>query len=481
VAQEYNNEIFLFGGSGPAGAGEHSNVVEAYNPATNSWRSVTTIPLSFESNLMIAVVGSKAYIFGRYDGSTISGDVISYDFSNNTWTTSGYAPIPTPKIGTYASGLPVVNGKVYLIGGATGTRQAYWETNTVDIYDPATNTWSSGVPLPTPIDDHVTLALNNDIYVISGITSHTANDDIRTNAVWKYNITVNDDFPTPDIKANGSDGPVTVSFGDPFTLTVQLDAGSMSGQNADWWGGVNIASAPPADWYHYDLASGWMSGKTTTYQGPLFNLSPYNIPGMSGLPVGTYIFYFAVDMVMNGLLDIDQIYFDSVQVNISIPTCTDADNDTYATEGDECGLVDCNDNDPNIHPNANDICGDGIDQDCNDIDLNCNNDSSILGTWYLSTVNGQPIPPGVFLRWSFTESTVTISSDLDCVEVFTYDTTGGVLSATSVISRVGSECGSDEDEAVGVLGQYIISGNTLTVFIEDPELDPPTATFVFTR
>ena len=142
---------------------------------------------------------------------------------------------------------------------------------------------------------------------------------------------------------------------------------------------------------------------------------------------------------------------------------------------------DCNDNDQDIHPNANEICGDGIDQDCNGIDLTCINDSSILGTWYLPTVNGQPLPQGIFLRWSFTESTITISSDLDCVEVFTYDATGGVMRGTSVISRIGSQCSPDEDDEDDVLGQYIISGNTLTVFLEDPELDPPTATFVFTR
>jgi hypothetical protein len=91
--------------------------------------------------------------------------------------------------------------------------------------------------------------------------------------------------PVPDIKANGSDGPVTVSSGDPFTLSVQLNTGSMSGENADWWGGVNIASTPPDDWYHYDLASGWVPGIATTHQGPLFDLNPYTVSGMSGLPV----------------------------------------------------------------------------------------------------------------------------------------------------------------------------------------------------
>ncbi|MCK4739092.1 MAG: putative metal-binding motif-containing protein [Deltaproteobacteria bacterium] len=45
-------------------------------------------------------------------------------------------------------------------------------------------------------------------------------------------------------------------------------------------------------------------------------------------------------------------------------TCTDADADSYATEGGDCGAVDCNDADDSINPGACDILADGIDQDC---------------------------------------------------------------------------------------------------------------------
>jgi hypothetical protein len=44
--------------------------------------------------------------------------------------------------------------------------------------------------------------------------------------------------------------------------------------------------------------------------------------------------------------------------------CTDVDGDGYSVEGGECGLVDCSDSDSTIYPGAEDICNDGIDQDC---------------------------------------------------------------------------------------------------------------------
>ncbi len=56
-----------------------------------------------------------------------------------------------------------------------------------------------------------------------------------------------------------------------------------------------------------------------THQGALFNLSTtevLNIP-VSGLPSGTYTFYFAVDLNMNGIIDFGELFFDSVVVNIT--------------------------------------------------------------------------------------------------------------------------------------------------------------------
>lgn len=46
-------------------------------------------------------------------------------------------------------------------------------------------------------------------------------------------------------------------------------------------------------------------------------------------------------------------------------TCTDADEDGYAIEGGACGLVDCDDNNPNVHPDTSEICDNGIDDNCN--------------------------------------------------------------------------------------------------------------------
>jgi hypothetical protein len=123
--------------------------------------------------------------------------------------------------------------------------------------------------------------------------------------------------PVPDIKANGSDGPVDVNQSSMLSVTITLDPGSRAGDDADWWIAVNA----PSGWYSYDGANWVYAGPsytdlTVTYQQPLSSYGPDEVLNTSGLPLGTLTFYFAVDMVMNGLPDMGQKYMDSVIVNI---------------------------------------------------------------------------------------------------------------------------------------------------------------------
>ena len=120
--------------------------------------------------------------------------------------------------------------------------------------------------------------------------------------------------PVPDIKVNGSDGPVTPTGN--LSVTIALNPGSSSG-GADWWLAVSTPFAPPSDWFHFDLSSGWIPGLSFTLQGPLFDLGSIEVLNIFGLPAGTYIFYFAVDTNMNGSLDLGELFFDFVVVNIT--------------------------------------------------------------------------------------------------------------------------------------------------------------------
>ena len=75
-----------------------------------------------------------------------------------------------------------------------------------------------------------------------------------------------------------------------------------------------ISDVGTMNWTYADVS---YTDLSPTHQGPLFDLSPFevlNVPGR--LHKGTYIFYFAVDTTMNGVLDFGELFFDSVIVNI---------------------------------------------------------------------------------------------------------------------------------------------------------------------
>jgi hypothetical protein len=123
--------------------------------------------------------------------------------------------------------------------------------------------------------------------------------------------------PVPDIKANGSDGPISVPSGTSVSLVITLDAATAVGTNADWW----VLCDTPFGWYYDNLDSGWQPGISVTYQGPLGDLPPYEVLN-AALPDGAYKCYFGVDLVMNGAIDLGQLYHDSVDVNIVESECT---------------------------------------------------------------------------------------------------------------------------------------------------------------
>ncbi len=78
------------------------------------------------------------------------------------------APMPQ---GAGWTGVATVGGKVYVFGGLTGTEtESSYTLNITQIYDPATNTWTAGAPMPTARYLCTAAVVNDKIYVMGGRT-----------------------------------------------------------------------------------------------------------------------------------------------------------------------------------------------------------------------------------------------------------------------------------------------------------------------
>jgi murein tripeptide amidase MpaA len=138
-------------------------------------------------------------------------------------------------------------------------------------------------------------------------------EENRPAALYLINWTQLPETPITDIKANGLDGFITINQSDNLSITVALDPGAKVGRSADWW----ALALTPYGWYYYNLSTVWLPGIFVTYQGPLGDVAPYEILNYTGLPTGSYTFYFGVDMIMNSFIDVGPLYYDSVAVTIT--------------------------------------------------------------------------------------------------------------------------------------------------------------------
>ncbi|HVD61918.1 MAG TPA: invasin domain 3-containing protein [Gemmatimonadaceae bacterium] len=179
----YNGILYVVGGGG-WDTQSYSGAVNAYDPATDQWTSKTRMPTA-RGELSAGVIDGILYAVGGYNSHDLN-TVEAYDIVADKWTTK--APLPTPREGLAVA---VVNGILYAIGGnqrssvgirgsistSTVTGPLVFRSNlqsadrplgVVEAYDPATNTWTTKSPMPTPRSMLAVGVLNGIIYAIGG-------------------------------------------------------------------------------------------------------------------------------------------------------------------------------------------------------------------------------------------------------------------------------------------------------------------------
>jgi N-acetylneuraminic acid mutarotase len=176
-------KIYISGGFHPSNEGPSASAaLYMYDPVADTW----TYKRSMPSRGMLGVtgvIGDRLYVLTGCPLGPVAcdGDPVAafyrYDPTTDSWAT--LPPPPRP----HESGMAgVIGGKLYVVGGWDGT----WYGGQLDVYDPAANRWATKASMPRERFDAAGVALGGKLYVIGGfvIDPDSSTRPVRTTTVY---------------------------------------------------------------------------------------------------------------------------------------------------------------------------------------------------------------------------------------------------------------------------------------------------------
>jgi N-acetylneuraminic acid mutarotase len=156
-----NGILYAMGGSDVDG---NATAANGYDPVADRWSgALTPPPIHTEGYPGVAALNGRLYVVGGADyfGSALA-TVQVYNPAADSWTSR--APMPTPR---FNPAVAVLNGMIYAIGGGTSNVPL----GAVEAYDPATDNWTSKPSLPTPRWGLGVGVVNGVLYAVGGVNS----------------------------------------------------------------------------------------------------------------------------------------------------------------------------------------------------------------------------------------------------------------------------------------------------------------------
>ncbi|MEK7767310.1 MAG: kelch repeat-containing protein, partial [bacterium] len=172
------SKIYVVGGTQDGFARTNLQHILVYDPTADSWTQMaSSIPSSTHSDSVqgegvgAARIDGTINLMGGQNGmGHVNHRLYSYDIANDTWDGS-HPDMPAP---VAFAAVAAVAAKVYVIGGGTPITP----TNKVQVFDPATDTWSLGASAPGPRRAAAGVVLGDRIYVLGGHDSAMTYDTV---------------------------------------------------------------------------------------------------------------------------------------------------------------------------------------------------------------------------------------------------------------------------------------------------------------
>src|SRR6266702_844582 len=180
LAASVGDKIYVIGGAvpGPNQPSVHPlrphtsvGTIEEYDPATNTWRERAPMPTP-RNHAVAGSAGGKVYVIGgrlgaafmNPGGSNNVGVVEAYDPATDSWS-QGLARMPTARS---AGAAGVYGGRIYVTGGEYQDYRMMATLRSFEAYDPATNTWQTLPSLPVSRHGLAGAVVGNRLHMVSG-------------------------------------------------------------------------------------------------------------------------------------------------------------------------------------------------------------------------------------------------------------------------------------------------------------------------
>ncbi|MER5916010.1 carboxypeptidase regulatory-like domain-containing protein [Streptomyces sp. NPDC001982] len=191
AAGVYKGKLYSAGGYMDNG---QSSDLYVLDPSTGSWTQLASAQ-DRRNAAAHGFINGKFYVAGGGDGSSTTDapdpKTEIYDPATNTWTTG--APEPRPHAG---AGTATLDGKLYTIGGC-----GYWICNTTDadVYDPATDKWSPIASYPEKVAWESCAGIDGNLYCAGGVASPGGDVGQAIKHAYVYDPDVNSWSRLPDM------------------------------------------------------------------------------------------------------------------------------------------------------------------------------------------------------------------------------------------------------------------------------------------
>lgn len=169
TAAVLDGRIYVMGGQFFSSPIDTFSVV-VFDPAANTWDTdVAPLPVLAMGAAASAANGKIYFIGGSAHTGPFLSSVFEYDPVTDKWTKK--ADMPTPR---FFLNTAVVDGKVYALGGRTFNYPPPYCLSIVEMYDPATDTWTAKTDMRNARSDFAAEVVDGKIYVMGGVPDNTS-------------------------------------------------------------------------------------------------------------------------------------------------------------------------------------------------------------------------------------------------------------------------------------------------------------------